>query len=88
MSSQSLEGFLARIYVDEQARAKFISNPRREALKAGLKEVECLALETIDLPGLELAARSFARKRQQKKRIVTAKILQRLRSGCFLGRRT
>ena len=63
MSAQKLEAFLARLYVDDQARSRFLANPRREALNAGLTEDDCAALEKIDIVGLELAAASFARKR-------------------------
>jgi hypothetical protein len=63
MSAQKLEAFLAKLYVDDHARLRFLSAPRREALNAGLTADECTALERIDLVGLELAADSFARKR-------------------------
>jgi hypothetical protein len=63
MSEQKLEAFLVNLYVDGQARSRFLANPRREALSAGLTEDDCAALEKIDLVGLELAADSFARKR-------------------------
>jgi hypothetical protein len=64
MSAHSFEAFLARIYVDVGARARFKANPRGEARRAGLSDEECTALEDIDWVGLEMAARSFARKRQ------------------------
>lgn len=63
MSAQKLEVFLAKLYVDDQARSRFLADPRREALSAGLTEDDCASLETIDFVGLELAAYSFARKR-------------------------
>lgn len=63
MSAQKLEVFLAKLYVDEQARSRFLADPRREALNAGLTEDDRAALEKIDLIGLELAAHSFAAKR-------------------------
>jgi hypothetical protein len=63
MSAQKVEEFLARLYVDDQARARFRADPRGEAVKAGLTDEECSALSEIDLIGLELAAESFARKR-------------------------
>ncbi|HEX2930159.1 MAG TPA: hypothetical protein VHV54_10620 [Candidatus Binatia bacterium] len=63
MSAQRLEAFLARLYVDAQARSRFLADPRREALNAGLVENDCAALENIDLVGLELASHSFAKKR-------------------------
>jgi hypothetical protein len=63
MSAQKLEDFLARLYVDDQARARFLADPSREVSNAGLTASDCAALENIDLIGLELAAESFARKR-------------------------
>jgi hypothetical protein len=68
LSSTQLEAFLARLYVDSDARAKFKANPRAEAKKAGLSEEQCTALENLDWIGLEMAARSFAKKRQLKRR--------------------
>lgn len=70
MSSNStqLETFLARLYVDAHARAKFKANPRAEAKRADLSDDECAALENLDWIGLEMAARSFAKKRHLKRR--------------------
>ena len=61
--SAALEAFLAQIYVDDEARARFLADPRREASRAGLPEDTCAALAAIDRAGLELAAASFAHKR-------------------------
>lgn len=66
MSAAAFEAFLARLYVDAAARARFRANPRAEAQSAGLSPEECSSLEQMDWPGLELAARSFARKRARK----------------------
>jgi hypothetical protein len=66
MSAQKFEAFLAKLYVDEQARARFLADPLRQALNAGLTKDECAALEQIDLIGLELAASSFARKKASR----------------------
>jgi hypothetical protein len=63
MSAQKFETFLAKLYVDDKARSRFVADPRREGLKAGLSADDCAALENIDFVGLELAADSFARKR-------------------------
>jgi hypothetical protein len=63
MSAEKFEAFLAKLYVDDQARSRFLADPRRETLNAGLTEDECAALEKIDLIGLKLASASFARKR-------------------------
>ena len=71
MSSNSaqLETFLARLYVDAHARANFKSNPRAAAKNAGLSDDQCAALENLaDWIGLEMAVRSFAKKRHKKLR--------------------
>jgi hypothetical protein len=65
MSAQNLEAFLAKIYVDEKARSRFLADPRGEAGKAGLCEPEIQALENIDLIGLELTVQSLQRKRHK-----------------------
>jgi hypothetical protein len=65
MSAQNLEAFLAKIYVDEKARERFLADPRGEANRAGLSEPEVQALEMIDLVGLELTAQSLQRKRHK-----------------------
>lgn len=66
MSAREFEAFLARIYVDPSARAAFKADPQGEALRAGLSKEECVALENTDWAGLELAACSFANKRNSK----------------------
>jgi hypothetical protein len=66
MNTPALEKFLAQIYVDAQARTRFLANPREEAARAGLSADQCRALESIDRIGLEMAARSFAKKRSAK----------------------
>ena len=65
MNDPKLERFLASLYVDPALRARFLSNPRAEASRAGLTPEQCRALEAIDRAGLEMAARSFARKREK-----------------------
>jgi hypothetical protein len=61
------EAFLARIYTDPETRARFIVDPSGQAQRAGLRPDECRTLEQIDRAGLELVARSFARKRAQQR---------------------
>ena len=46
-----------------ELRARFVADPRAEALRFGLDEKTAAALERIDRDGLALAADSFARKR-------------------------
>ncbi len=59
----AFEAFLARLYVDAALRDRFLAEPRKTAAEAGLTATECEALARIDRVGLELAARSFERKR-------------------------
>ena len=66
MSASTVEAFLARIYVDAQARARFLDNPIAEAVKAGLSQEEVEAVKQIDQVGLELFALSLERKRQKQ----------------------
>lgn len=63
MSAAALEAFLAKIYVDGHARARFLADPSGAAQRAGLTCEECDALQKIDREGLLLAVRSFERKR-------------------------
>jgi hypothetical protein len=72
MNTPALEKFLAGIYVDAEARARFLANPYQEAKRAGLSEEQCHALVGIDRIGLEMAARSFSRKRAVKETKDTA----------------
>ena len=64
--SPAFESFLARLYVDGSARARFLADPRGEAAAAGLVGDEISAAVEIDRVGLELAARSFAHKRRRQ----------------------
>lgn len=67
MSAERLEAFLARLYVDATARARFKANPIAEAKHAGLSDEESNSLSNIDWTGLEMAARGFAKKRELKR---------------------
>lgn len=64
MSDSRFETFLARIYVDEVAREKFLADPRGEATKAGLTEQQVEDVVKIDREGLEMFAASLKRKKQ------------------------
>lgn len=64
--SPAFESFLARLYVDGSARARFLADPRGEAAAAGLVGDEIAAAVDIDRVGLELAARSFAHKKRRQ----------------------
>ena len=64
MNDSRLESFLAKIYVDEDARARFLADPRGEAAKAGLTPQQVEDVVKIDRDGLELLAESLKRKKQ------------------------
>ncbi len=67
MSDSQLETFLARIYVDRNARANFLADPRGEALKAGLTDQQIEDVIKIDREGLELFAQSLEKKKQGRR---------------------
>jgi hypothetical protein len=66
MNGSAVETFLASIYVDCEARARFVADPSGEARRAGLSSEECASLSNLDWNGLQLMARSLAHKRQAK----------------------
>jgi len=68
MNAANFEAFLAKLYADDEARARFLADPRAEASRAGLSDEQCLALESIDFAGLQLAADSFAKKRAAQRK--------------------
>lgn len=67
MSDSQLESFLARIYVDQTAREKFLADPRGEAAKAGLTAQQVEDVIKIDRDGLELFAQSLERKKHGRR---------------------
>lgn len=60
------EAFLARLYTDAELRARFLADPVGEARRVGLDEASAQRLASIDREGLELAAASFAAKREKR----------------------
>ncbi|MCE9609676.1 MAG: hypothetical protein K8R23_05655 [Chthoniobacter sp.] len=65
--SARFEAFLARIYVDAGARARFLADPRASCAAAGLSAEETEAAEKIDRLGLHMAANSLERKRSKRR---------------------
>ena len=61
-----VQQFLARLYVDDALRARFIAAPFAEALAFGFDEATAREIALMNVEDLELAARSFARKRGGK----------------------
>jgi hypothetical protein len=66
MSAAALEALLAQLYGDAPFRKRFLADPRAVALASGLDEDEARRLQQIDREGLELAAESYARKREHR----------------------
>jgi hypothetical protein len=66
--SAALEAYLARLYLDADARRVFATNPSDAATRAGLDAADLAALEQLDRVGLELMARSLAAKRRASTR--------------------
>jgi hypothetical protein len=65
--SARFEAFLARIYVDADARARFLAAPRAAATAAKLSPQEIDAAEKIDRLGLHMTANSLRHKRRGKR---------------------
>jgi hypothetical protein len=63
MDLARIEAFLARLYSDAEAQARFLADPKATAMAAGLSDLEGAALADIDRTGFELACRSYAAKR-------------------------
>ena len=68
MTTARFEQFMAKLYVDEDVRRRFVAHPRETAAGAGLTAAEIEALAEMDWTGLELASRSYASKRAAKQR--------------------
>ena len=66
--SPAFERFLAGLYLDPNARARFLADPGGEAAAEGLADDEIAAAIRIDRVGLELAAAGFAHKRLHQRR--------------------
>ena len=66
MSASCFEAFLAKLYVDENVRAKFLADPRGEAMKAGLTAQEVEDVARIDRVGLDLLSKSLKHKRRRR----------------------
>jgi hypothetical protein len=67
--SASLEAYLARLYLDADARRVFVADPRGAALQAGLGEADVEAVARLDRVGLELTARSLRAKQARAPRL-------------------
>ena len=62
--AQACEDLLARLFTDAAFRAKFRADPARVGRQLGLDDAALATLERTDWVGLELAARSYAHKRE------------------------
>lgn len=61
--AQACEYLLARLFTDADFRARFRRDPQAVGRELGLDALALAALERTDWVGLDLAARSYARKR-------------------------
>jgi hypothetical protein len=66
VSSPAMEEFLARLYTDEPALARFLRMPSETARAAGLNDAEVSALVGADHVGLVMAAASYRAKRERR----------------------
>jgi hypothetical protein len=66
MTTPAFEAFLARLFVNTEAREQFLADPRGEARRAGLGPEETEWAAQIDPVGLGFAARSFQHKNRKK----------------------
>ena len=83
MSSPALEAFLARLYADETALARFLDDPDAALAASGLDPAEQSALAAIDRAGLIMAARSFAAKRSGRAKPAAAGRVRRALATLF-----
>jgi hypothetical protein len=65
--AQACEWLLARLFVDAALRASFGREPEEVGREFGLDETALASVRRLDYTGLELAARSYARKRRAEK---------------------
>jgi uncharacterized protein (UPF0276 family) len=63
-----VDALLARLYTDAAARERWLADPDGEGRRAGLDGSGLIALRSLDRPGLELAAVSYAAKRAAQRR--------------------
>lgn len=62
--AQQQEVLLARLFVDQKFRARFKIDPVAAARELGLDESAVAAFANADWVGLDLAARSYTKKRE------------------------
>lgn len=68
---RSAEAFLAHLYADPAALARFLADPERAIAAAGLGPEQAAVMRATDRTGLVMAARSFQRKRESRGQCAT-----------------
>lgn len=63
-----VQHFLARLYTDDALRERFVADRAGVARELGFDEEQARRLALIDVEVLNIAARSFAKKRAAKHR--------------------
>lgn len=73
-----LEAFLARLYSDDALYRRFLDDAPDAARREGLTSAEAISVAAIDRDGLELARKSYARKRAGKERHTRGSVVSRV----------
>jgi hypothetical protein len=70
-----VERLLARLLTDRGLRERFVADPARVAMEAGLSPEEADGVARLPVPDLRTAARSYEHKRNARQKAVRGNIL-------------
>jgi len=70
-----VERLLARLLIDRGLRERFIADPARVAMEAGLSPEEADGVARLPVPDLRTAARGYEHKRNAKQKPVSRNLL-------------
>jgi hypothetical protein len=79
MSARDAEVLWARLLSDPALRERFLADPQREAVAAGLTPEEARSFEKVDREGLAMAGQSFDAKRMHAAPARRNSLVSRLR---------
>lgn len=68
MRTSVIEAYLARLYSEPAEAQRFLADPERTAIRAGLTPPEAREVARLDLAALRISCRVFERKRAWKAR--------------------
>ncbi len=83
MSARAVEAVLARLYTDADLRAAFLRDGQRALAGADLTEAECSELAAMDRVGLQMAAASYARKQEGRRKTFWQRVVWQVRRVFF-----